>query len=650
MVVRTLGAFVGRSFTEADESLWQAIQKHLSSLKSLGFEWEDAEQTQLKPISGKVKEKIERNDIFIGILTKRDPISKNYIALGNYCFAQTVNWLTSYWVIQESGYALGKGKKVVFLIEKGLTVPQGLNADYEYIEVDRDNPSSSFSRISGFINTEIGLKILPLEKIESVKEIELTSNIEQEKEESVETVAERERATDENYFKMVRDIRERDFAEAENIFKALLEEQPDGLKPFYETVYFSELYRAGQASALFDLKKLVKNNPKYDFAVSSLVSCYKYHDDYDKAIEELKAHIDMADSIGHKIRVSALLAALYAELKEYNLAISTISPFLSQGDDKSDDDNFLLYKTLGDIYKAQNELGLSCPLYDLALKYQPTDSDVRFRAAYDYGEMNNYKLSLYHYIHHQKTKETALVNNNLGVDYGNLKLHGKSIDKFSESSKQGYTLASSNLADNLIKCGFLEEAAKILKVAQKEEKYHINVDSHLKKLKQQIENESEIENNLLERTRELRVYIHSYARAIAVSNNGLDRISGLWHSDFKDIKEFRIEFKSPNILVGTHEYEYEVKATARGLDALYGNAASKPVQIRKKIITFNGTILNHGVKFAIKIEHHPMAASLLAALDSEINGFGILSDNNRNLVFISEKDKDFEVFTANKRE
>jgi len=51
-------AFVGHSFDPEDESIITAFKKIFDSLKkSMVFEWEDAEATQIKPLSEKVPQK-----------------------------------------------------------------------------------------------------------------------------------------------------------------------------------------------------------------------------------------------------------------------------------------------------------------------------------------------------------------------------------------------------------------------------------------------------------------------------------------------------------------------------------------------------------------------------------------------------------------
>src|SRR5215471_20864212 len=67
-----LRAFVGRSFLPADEALWVEVRALLESLKPLGFLFEDAQEAQPRAVSEKVRAGIDRNDVYLGILSQRD--------------------------------------------------------------------------------------------------------------------------------------------------------------------------------------------------------------------------------------------------------------------------------------------------------------------------------------------------------------------------------------------------------------------------------------------------------------------------------------------------------------------------------------------------------------------------------------------------
>src|SRR5260370_638016 len=66
-----LRAFVGRSFLPEDEATWFEFRKIFDSLRPIGFVWEDAKESQPRPISAKVRQVIEKNDVSIDLLTRR---------------------------------------------------------------------------------------------------------------------------------------------------------------------------------------------------------------------------------------------------------------------------------------------------------------------------------------------------------------------------------------------------------------------------------------------------------------------------------------------------------------------------------------------------------------------------------------------------
>lgn len=143
-----LTAFVGRSVLSIDELVWPDIRAILESFRPLGFDFEDAREAQLRPISEKVRELIERNHIYIGILTRRSPLGPLQIptSLLRRLWTQMRSptraglWSTSPWAVQVSGFAIGRGKKVLLMIEESVDFPVAdLDADTEWIPFHRDS-------------------------------------------------------------------------------------------------------------------------------------------------------------------------------------------------------------------------------------------------------------------------------------------------------------------------------------------------------------------------------------------------------------------------------------------------------------------------------------------------------------------------------
>ena len=554
-----ISAFVGRSFDQKEELLWTKISKWLDSLKPIGFSWEDAEEAQAKPISDKVKEKIERNDLFIGILTKGDPIIRSYSTLrGRYILVRKIhNWLASYWIIQESGYAIGKGKKVVFLIETGLQIPEGLNSDFEYIPLNRNNLSDTFIKVNQIISNEIAPKVESLQKQVVAKGTELIpfqkSEIQEQK--PVEVVEE-----DELLFETTMEaIKNRDFPSAKEKFALLL--QTDELKsnPHLELWakinFYKRLYLAGQHEALDQLREIANKNPFNLFIMNALVDCYEPYDQHEQAIRAIEPFAATAKNLDFKFKMSIILSGLELKLKKYERAKERLSEFLKTLDSNSSHQNYLIYKTLGDIFKEQGEQDIACFLYELSLNYEPTNSDLRFTLAYDYGKVKKSALSVYHYKAYLNTNEERDVLNNLGIEYENLKLLGKSVSALKKAESLDETLSNANLSRMYIEKGFYDEAESILTKALENKDHHKSVDYHLNNLKTSKEGEEEKEKNVLEEAKEYRDFALEFAKAISIPFDTYAEINGLWLTDYGQLKEFRIQFDAPNRLSGEHKEE-----------------------------------------------------------------------------------------------
>ena len=134
-------AFVGHSFDEKDEILINKFTKFFDSLSAI-LEWDHARERQANSVSIKIKKLMEGKDVFIGIFTRKNK-------LGWF-----KNFFPSLWIIQESGYAIGKGMKYIFIIENGVekSIMAGLHGDSEVVFFDQNNPEKSFSAVSEMLN------------------------------------------------------------------------------------------------------------------------------------------------------------------------------------------------------------------------------------------------------------------------------------------------------------------------------------------------------------------------------------------------------------------------------------------------------------------------------------------------------------------
>jgi len=139
--------FVGRSFDKNDENLYFAFRNYFESLENLNLQFISAENPALARISDKVVGKMEGCDLFVGILSKK----KRYAFKSYFEYFDIKKWsyATSTWVIQESGYAFGKGLKVILLVEDGVDIPlSDIMGDTEKIIFTREKISECFPKLN----------------------------------------------------------------------------------------------------------------------------------------------------------------------------------------------------------------------------------------------------------------------------------------------------------------------------------------------------------------------------------------------------------------------------------------------------------------------------------------------------------------------
>jgi hypothetical protein len=105
------------SRSEADVPLVDSV---IGLFEGLGIQVATGERPRASSVSEKIKAKIEAQHIFVGIFTKRDKLSGKS------------EWATSPWLIDEKAYAVGQGKSLILLGERGVSSLGGIQGDYEY--------------------------------------------------------------------------------------------------------------------------------------------------------------------------------------------------------------------------------------------------------------------------------------------------------------------------------------------------------------------------------------------------------------------------------------------------------------------------------------------------------------------------------------
>ena len=127
---------------------------------------------------------------------------------------------------------------------------------------------------------------------------------------------------------------------------------------------------------------------------------------------------------------------------------------------------------MAEFYKDKDLLFGAC---ERILQLHPDDSETRFSLAHQYSEADQEGLSLFHYLKIPYQEREVGAWNNLGVQFDQCNLPGKSVDAYRKAEELGETLAMSNLAQKFISSGFLREADEICNRAMKIKDFHQNV-------------------------------------------------------------------------------------------------------------------------------------------------------------------------------
>ena len=120
--------FLAHSFDDKDEEL---ARDFLELIGLLGFTCTTGRTPKLKEISKKIKESIGGSDLVVALMTKDRKISSG-------------KWSTSEWVRSEADYALGAGKAVLQIVEKGVYMRTGITGDVERIMFQRSKLHKAF--------------------------------------------------------------------------------------------------------------------------------------------------------------------------------------------------------------------------------------------------------------------------------------------------------------------------------------------------------------------------------------------------------------------------------------------------------------------------------------------------------------------------
>ena len=653
-------AFIGHSFEEDDTTTIEAFKKMFNSFKkSMAFDWDDAGGRQIKPLSEKVKQKMAEKNLFIGIFTKKHiEIEAKRLILSKYWhkdkyIARKIDcaYGTSYWIFQESGYAVAKGMSTLFLVEKGVRDLKGLHADAEHIYFERGKESECFSELNEALGMFLkGLKgegegskteKPPTEPAQEINKI-VSEPIKAEEQTTakVKVVAgkqqepEQDQEKDDKYyfreiFLALMDGNETRVTELkEEVFKKYKGDEDETIEWQAQILYLESTLI--QKSVFEDLKALQVKRPKSSLIAYAMASEYEKYKDYENASKEyLKSAEYAVDKPTRLLRISSASIA-YAKRNQKGEAFNILLSELQK--DLIDKERYLVYKYLSETAKIFEDDDLFSAFSEKALLLNPSDDSLRFNLAYRYSQLDKNELALYHYKILVSNKPEPANLNNLGVSYSDLGMPNKAIEFYKKASKVGSTISRANLAQKYLNEGFVEEASEQLTKAMETKEYEKDdIGRALTRIDTTKENEKKKEEKILKDVEEVRQFKLEYADAYSIPFVVDGALSGNWICRHGNVN---INLESGNILSGETKEETP--------DFHIGdNFVAGPIYYTVKIISFRGTIVrNRIIQYTIKVEIQPARETLLTPKTySEYSGYGVIN-NSMNRIKVLELDRD----------
>jgi tetratricopeptide (TPR) repeat protein len=634
-----LSAFVGRSFLPTDKSVWQDLRDILDGLKPLGFDYEDAKESQPRPISEKVRELILRNDIYIGVLTKRLPVYERPASSSGrlahaFGYYQPAKWTTSEWVVEEVGFAIGKDRPVILLIEDGVVFPTSdLDADTEWIGFQRTNLPACQTSLTQMISTLVAKRvqsIVPQAPPEAVAPIGAEPSKEPAKASFREQLASL-----------------RAYAQSQRSSEA--DELQESIVGTHEVVEARQLLasfllvqraKAGESQALERLHAQVDDNPTDLGSLLDLGEVLLSFKQHDKTVKLFLSHIEQ---VRPDDRTAVILNASTA-LRDDEKADQAIDLVLSHLRTQTAENSLvLLYREVAAAAEVLKQWDVEAAFLEKVLELRPTDNDVRFRLAFNYSDADQDKLAAYHYGILAAHVDWAWAINNLGAAYASLGLKAAQAEQYLKATDR-YPLSKANLAGIYVEAGFLAKGDELARAAlgavddqtaQDRAKYVLGQISKMRK------EEKEIIEKIGPDCKAEREFLIKYAEGSAAPT----------------LEAFQAKYRTAHgeVLVSFEGNEMRAEGTVTtshggGLVALamLGSKDAGIASTRTMHLILTGSVRGLAARYRLRItdDQDKRASSLLVEAGRTIEGMLIFSPDATSIRFLEREGKDTRFSTA----
>lgn len=414
-------------------------------------------------------------------------------------------------------------------------------------------------------------------------------------------------------------------AEGEAVYAKLIELESNGLKKKEYELYRYQwrfLY-LGDTQAFDKLKELTGLAEVRSLAYTMIGGAYRQLNEFEKAAQAFQASLtDDCPSDARAAR-TVQLAECYAKEGQVPLGLDTLMSALSRFNDA--EDLTTIYTGIAGIYDSSGNQELRALAIEKAVELKPSDTDLRFKAAWAYSSHGLRDLALYHYKTILDFKpEADGVLNNLGVEFEHFKLPIHAVRNYEKAFALKNTLAAANLAYQYMEAGFFSQAKDVLGKAKAEADVHPNVGSAMASLSQKEETEREKTDAILKKASEKQKFLKRFAEGYFVQEQKESSFAGTWRS------------------AGGQQFSVDQRGDLISANWIHSDEKRE----------LSGSVLNRGAKIRIKTSSTKHAATLLGSLgglfdDTEGTGYAYVSKDGRTMVWmlLLEAGPSFTTFT-----
>ena len=541
--MRKVVAFVAKSFLPEDVILVTEFDNFLKAFEQQGLSCIDASVGQEGSLSQKVMARLHEADAFIGILTRRHYVLQQGRARRRPLpFLQRtlsglspVEWATSGWILQESGYAVARKYKLILIAEKGVADIGQLHGDPVIVWFDRENVSECFAELTGQLLSLIREEPVPVpgEASQPGGGVEEPSHPESDSRNRAQPPPANMWERFIEFRAALRDSPPR-LDDAEKAFAdAIGLAGDDDDRDFISMTYLEARLLAGVWGAYEAFRNRLDDTPSM-LGLAMLGRFVASTGEHEAALELFRRSLAApAHGLNRTFPLREMSKSLSALGRGREAREQLVGELRTAGRTESEQAEVCV--ALADLAKRDAAGDDEASWLEHALSLKPDDHDARFRLAYLYSSNENEKMALFHYTKLANLHPSDMTFNNLGVALAHLDLPGLGVAAYKRASGMGNSLAMANRAQLLLNQGFLQEAEAVLDEGRAIADPHENVASVRAQIAVKERAEKEREASLLAEAEEERQFHALFGRARLEDTNSNDGLAGVWRTGWGEI-------------------------------------------------------------------------------------------------------------------